>query len=282
MSTNPPIVPSKKRKRGDITVLSVNVQGTDPDDLSRAIKKMRPDIISLQEAPKGNHLLYKTLQKTLTDLNNDSTSNTDFEFSMPEIVPEFPPGAFFVKPTVGVYPDQSVKKNYAIIYNKKKLKQRKKPKLLDYGKDKNRKKELLRVKTSFDGTSLGFGARPPLGMEFETTTDQKRIGVFTWHAPTINDPQHNRAMNFFEQSEVVETSMQSNHMTILCGDFNDQLNGHFLGSSGFSEGISHKFDHVIAHNASSSQDLLTVYPTEMGSLHTSTQDHFGMGCEFNF
>ena len=50
---------------------------------------------------------------------------------------------------------------------------------------------------------------PPLYAEFETTSDNKRVDLFTHHAPTITDPNHAAAMNFFEDSETLENSKKS-------------------------------------------------------------------------
>ena len=274
-----PPAPSKKRKRGDVTVLSVNVQGVDPDALCRAVKRIKPDILALQEAPAQGHTIYKTLNKAVTELNNDTSSNTDFEFTNPEVHSEFHAGKFLqVSKKVHVYADQSVK-NYCLIYNKKKLNLTVKPKLLNYAKDRKRQKDVQRVKDMTSAINGGFGARPPLHMEFEMNSDQKRIGFFLWHAPTITDNSHQTAMKYFEESEVVEDSKNTNHMTICSGDFNDQLSGHFLD---FKEGIDHKFDHVVAHKAASHYDLLNDHRVELDQACTSTQDHFPMAAEFNF
>jgi endonuclease/exonuclease/phosphatase family metal-dependent hydrolase len=270
---------SKKRKREDVVVFSANVQGMDPDDLARAIKKIRPDIIALQEAPKANHALYKTLNKALDDVNADSMTKTECQYAKPQIVPEFPPGTLSLTPTLQVYPDQTVKKSYCLIHNTQKLNQIKAPALVNYGKDKKRQKEIRKCKDATAATDAGFGARPPVHAEFETTSDKKRVGFFTWHAPTEVDPYHDTAMDFFEESELVEHSKTSNHMTVVCGDMNNLLQNHFTD---FHEGTGHKFDHVIAHNAASGNDLLNDYPTELNAARTKTQDHFSMANGFNF
>jgi len=270
---------SKKRKREDVVVFSANVQGMNPDDLARAIKRIKPDIIALQEAPKANHPLYKTLNKAIDDVNADSTTSMECQYATPQIVPEFPSGTLVLSPNLHVYPDQTVKKNYCVIHNTRKLKQTKRPATINYGKDKNRQKEIQKCRDATAATDAGFGARPPVHAEFETTSDKKRIGLFTWHAPTLTDPYHNSAMNFFEESEFVEHSKGSNHMTVVCGDMNDLLQNHFTD---FREGTGHKFDHVIAHNAASGQDLLTDCPAELNAACTKTQDHFSMANGFNF
>ena len=168
---------SKKRKREDVVVFSANVQGMNPDDLARAIKRIKPDIIALQEARKANHVLYKTLSKAIGDVNADSTTSMECQYATPQIIPEFPSGTLALTPNLHVYPDQTVKKNYCVIHNTRKLKQTKGPTLINYGKDKNRRKEIQKCRNATAATDAGLGARPPVHAEFETTSDKKRIGL---------------------------------------------------------------------------------------------------------
>jgi len=264
--------------------MSMNVAGVDADEFVRAFKKIKPDIVVTQEHPaSNNHALNLKLRSAITTLNADKATNTEVQYDPPVLTREFWQGGLMMtgnkNQTVVCHSNTSNVKQYALIYNRKKMTVRRKPALVDHTKNANRVADLQKVKDSTAASDLGFGARPPVYAELERTSDKKRIGLFNYHAPPQSDLMHGIAMDHFEQSDTLATSKKSNHMTIIAGDLNDVLGSHMLD---FTEGVDRKFDHIIFHNADSHEDLQSEHGDVLDNLGTKIEDHFAMACEFNF
>jgi len=274
----------KKRMRGDLVVMSMNVAGVDPDEFVRAFKKIKPDIVVTQEHPaSNNHALNVKLRSAITTLNADKATNTEVQYDFPELTREFWQGGLMMtdnknKPFV-CHANTSGVKQYGFIYNRQKFKLRRKTALVNHTRDAKRKADMRKVKDSTAASDLGFGARPPVYAELERTSDKKRVGLFNYHAPPQSDLSHDVAMNHFEECDPLATSKTSNHMTIIAGDLNDVLGSHMLD---FTEGVDRKFDHIISHNADSHEDLQTEHGDVLDNLGTKIEDHFAMACEFKF
>ena len=272
-----------KRKREDLTVLSMNVAGTDPDEFGRAVKRLKPDIILTQENPGKTARFSTTLASTLDDISQDAAVNGEFAYDAPLLVPEFfTPGLTITTPSnksFVCYADVSVKKHYAVCFNRRKFRLRKKPALVDYTADPHRQRDLAQITRREHANEQGFGARPPIYFELEQIADNKRIGVFNWHAPPQNDLNHDVAMDMFEESEQLAASQRQNHVTLIAGDFNDRLQNRF---GPFGHGVDQKFDHVRADSAASARDLRQDHGDVLNTLSTAIQDHYAQAVGFNF
>ena len=274
----------KKRKRGDLVVMSMNVAGVDPDAFVRAFKKIKPDIVVTQEHPAANnHPLNVELRSAINTLNADKATNTEVQYAYPELTPEYWNGGLMMTDnknrTFVCHPNKSQVKQYAFIFNRNKFRVRQ---TRPGGSHQGRQTQGRHA----EGEGQHGGRRPGLQHEAaglrRARADQRQQadrGVQLPHRPPQDDHKHGVAMDHFEQSDTLAMSKKSNHMTIIAGDLNDELDFHMKD---FAEEVDRKFDHIIAHNADSHEDLQTEHGDVLDNLGTKIQDHYAMACEFKF
>src|SRR6185436_14713203 len=149
----------------ELIVLSLNMQGVSAETIARAIDRIRPDLVALQEAPAKSNSFYGAL-KALISSRYKIKILREYWSSPPKI------GGFTL--------DSQTAKNYALVYDSYTLIPEGGFNLVDFLNDKNIKRPTTVNQARMDG----FSGRPPAYAKFTLVPDEKTIGVFVWHAPT--------------------------------------------------------------------------------------------------
>lgn len=254
-----------------LVVLSFNMQGVPGSVIADGIMSIKPDIAAFQEAPSGTSQFY-------TDVSSELKKKNVTNYGQLGPIREYPSPP----PLIGGFglDAQGNMKQVLVYYNTDTLNVTKNLRLVDLLKDS----ETPEPKDVFEARDLGFASRTPAYCRFAHKSanpqNPPNIGLFVWHAPTKVDLAHKQALKYFGESDALSKACSKNNLTILAGDFNNDL----LPSSykKFDEGIQHKYDWILADKATAHNDLLFSFSKTLNDMHTTSQDHFAMAVEFTY